>query len=105
MKIKLTNVMVDDQDKALKWPPRKSRQTCSSRSSPTRPCRQGVSRGDVFPGHSLAVFEVDDIEKEYVRPKALGVVFTRQPTRSGPVTLAAFSDTCGNLIQIYQPLQ
>lgn len=91
MKIKLTNVMVDDQDKALKWPPRKSRQTCSSRSSPTRPCRQGVSRGD--------------IEKEYVRPKALGVVFTRQPTRSGPVTLAVFSDTCGNLIQIYQPLQ
>jgi glyoxylase I family protein len=28
---------------------------------------------------------------------------TREPTRSGAVTIAVFSDTCGNLIQLYQP--
>jgi hypothetical protein len=29
-------------------------------------------------------------------------VFTKEPTRAGPVTIAIFSDTCGNLIQLYQ---
>ena len=32
-----------------------------------------------------------------------GVVFRTKPTSAGPVTLAVFEDTCGNLIQIYQP--
>jgi len=31
------------------------------------------------------------------------VVFTTKPTRMGPVTIAVLSDTCGNLIQLYQP--
>jgi glyoxylase I family protein len=35
--------------------------------------------------------------------KAAGVAFTSEPTRMGPVTIAIFSDTCGNLIQLYQP--
>jgi len=48
-------------------------------------------------------FEVDDIEAEHRRLKALGVVFTLAPTKMGPITLAVFADTCGNLIQIYQP--
>jgi glyoxylase I family protein len=48
-------------------------------------------------------FEVDDVEAEYRRLKALGVVFTTVPTKMGPITLAVFADTCGNLIQIYQP--
>jgi len=48
-------------------------------------------------------FEVDDVEAEYRRLKALGVVFTVTPTKMGPITLAVFADTCGNLIQIYQP--
>jgi glyoxylase I family protein len=48
-------------------------------------------------------FEVDDVEAEYRRLKALGVVFTTAPTKMGPITLAVFADTCGNLIQIYQP--
>ena len=38
---------------------------------------------------------------EYARLQKLGVVFTSPPTATGP-TLAAFDDTCGNLIQIYQ---
>ena len=36
---------------------------------------------------------------------AHGVAFTKEPTPAGPITLAVFADTCGNLIQIYQPVQ
>jgi hypothetical protein len=54
-------------------------------------------------GIPLAAFEVSDIQQEYARLKAHGVAFTREPTTMGPVTIAIFSDTCGNLIQLYQP--
>ena len=47
-------------------------------------------------------FEVDDLDAEYRRLKGLGVVFTMVPTNMGPVSIAVFADTCGNLIQIYQ---
>lgn len=48
-------------------------------------------------------FEVDDVDAEYRRLKAADVVFTIAPTKMGPVTIAVFADTCGNLIQIYEP--
>jgi len=51
----------------------------------------------------LAAFEVADIAKEYERLKTHGVTFICDPTPAGPVTIAIFSDTCGNLIQLYQP--
>ena len=51
----------------------------------------------------LAAFEVGDIDSEYARLKALNVVFTSEPATVGPVKIAVFSDTCGNLIQLYQP--
>ncbi|HEY7547648.1 MAG TPA: VOC family protein, partial [Blastocatellia bacterium] len=47
-------------------------------------------------------FVVEDIGKEYERLENLGVVFRTPPTNAGPVTIAIFDDTCGNLIQIYQ---
>ena len=47
-------------------------------------------------------FAVDDVHKEYERLRALGVVFTQEPTEIGPVTVATFDDTCGNLIQLAQ---
>jgi glyoxylase I family protein len=52
----------------------------------------------------LAAFEVGDIAAEYARLKTHGVVFTREPASAGPVMIAVFSDTCGNLIQLYQPV-
>ena len=52
----------------------------------------------------LAAFEVSDLDAEYARLKSRGVVFTTEPTRSGPVAIAVLSDTCGNLIQLYQPM-
>jgi len=53
-------------------------------------------------GIPCTVFEVDDIEQEHTRLKSLGVEFTQPPTPAGPVTIAVFDDTCGNLIQIMQ---
>ena len=53
-------------------------------------------------GIPLTAFQVEDIQKEYARMKKLGVVFKGEPKKTGPVTLCAFEDTCGNLIQLYQ---
>ena len=54
-------------------------------------------------GIPLAAFEVGDIAAEFSRLSAKGVAFTQAPTPAGPVTIAVFADTCGNLIQLYQP--
>ena len=56
-------------------------------------------------GTPVAAFEVDDIEAEPNRLKKHGVKFTTDPKQQGPVKLAIFADTCGNLIQMYQPPQ
>ena len=53
-------------------------------------------------GIPATAFEVEDIEQEFQRLKALGVAFTQGPSRHGPVTIAVCADTCGNLIQLYQ---
>jgi catechol 2,3-dioxygenase-like lactoylglutathione lyase family enzyme len=47
-------------------------------------------------------FESTDIGREHERLAALGVVFRTPPTPAGPVTVAVFDDTCGNLIQLHQ---
>jgi predicted enzyme related to lactoylglutathione lyase len=44
------------------------------------------------------------IKKEYERLKQLGVEFTTEPTKTGPVTIAVFNDTCGNLIQLVEEI-
>lgn len=54
-------------------------------------------------GIPLAAFEVDDVDAEHARLVGNGVVFTSPPRDAGPVRIALFSDTVGNLIQIYQP--
>ncbi len=54
-------------------------------------------------GIPITAFEVDDLESEFKKLSALGVEFTTEPMHAGDVTLAMFNDTCGNMIQIYQP--
>ena len=54
-------------------------------------------------GIPVAAFEVGNLADEFVRLAAKGVAFTRQPMEAGPVMLAVFADSCGNLIQLYQP--
>jgi predicted enzyme related to lactoylglutathione lyase len=127
MRIKLTSIMVDDQDKALmfyaevlgfkkkhefpmgayKWltvvspeGPGDLELSLEPNANPAGKAFQEAMFAQRIP---LAGFEVADIQKEYTRLKALGVVFASEPIRTGPVTIAVFSDTCGNLIQLYAP--
>src|SRR5499433_445295 len=51
-------------------------------------------------GITFASFAVDDIHAEYERLRTDGVVFTQPPVAMGPVTTAVLDDTCGNLIQL-----
>jgi catechol 2,3-dioxygenase-like lactoylglutathione lyase family enzyme len=51
-------------------------------------------------GIPLVQFAVDDVEAEYRRLTEKGVVFTQPPTDGGPVMVAVLDDTCGNLVQI-----
>jgi predicted enzyme related to lactoylglutathione lyase len=126
MKIKLTSVFVDDQDKALKFYTQvlgfvKKRDiplgefkwlTVVSPEEPDgtelllepsdNPATKTFKQAIFEQGIPLAAFVVDDIQKEYERLKNLGVEFTMEPTNMGMTTAAVFNDTCGNLIQIYQ---
>jgi glyoxylase I family protein len=127
MRIKLTSIMVDNQDKALKFytgvlgfqkkfeiPVGEYRWiTVVSPQGPddlelslepnANPAGKAFQEAMFAQGIPLAAFEATDIAADYARLKAQGVAFTREPTRMGPVTIAVFSDTCGNLIQLYQP--
>src|SRR5262245_52116615 len=127
MRIKLTSIMVDDQAKALKFYTevfgfRKKHEipvgpyrwlTVVSPDGPgdhelslepnANPAGKTFQDAMFKQGIPLAAFEVDDLAGEYRRLKQLGVVFTQEPMRAGPVQIAVCSDTCGNLIQLYQP--
>lgn len=126
MKINLTSVFVDDQDKAIKFYTNilgfvKKKDvpvgefkwlTVASPEAPNgtelllepndNPAAKTYQEAIFQQGIPLAQFAVDDIQKEYERLKGLGVRFTQAPTPMGPVTTAVFDDTCGNLIQIVQ---
>ncbi len=126
MKIKLNSVMVDDQDKALKFyteilgfvkkndiPMGEFRWlTVVSPEEPNGtelvlepmgfPPARTYQMALFEAGIPLTALQVEDIQNEYARLKKLGVVFKGEPKPAGPVTLCAFEDTCGNLIQIYQ---
>lgn len=51
-------------------------------------------------GIPAASFAVHDLVAEHRRLSDAGVVFTQEPTPMGPVSVAIFNDTCGNLIQL-----
>jgi glyoxylase I family protein len=127
MKIRLTSIMVDNQDKALKFytetfgfvkkheiPVGEYRWlTVVSPDGPdnielslepnANPAGKAFQEAIFKQGIPAAAFEVDDIAQEYQRLQQLNVMFTKSPTQMGPVTIAICSDTCGNLIQLYQP--
>lgn len=56
----------------------------------------------VADGIPITSFQVDDVDAEYDRLRALDVVFTQAPMDAGPVRMAVLDDTCGNLIQILE---
>ena len=124
MKINLASVLVDDQDKALRFytevlgfakkteiPLGAHRWlTVVSPESPDgpelllepdeHPAAKPFKDALVQDGIPFTSFAVEDVQREYDRLSALGVRFTQAPLSSGPVTTAVLDDTCGNLIQI-----
>lgn len=64
------------------------------------PAARSFKQAMMADGIPLASFAVEDVNAEYTRLQALGVRFTQEPVEMGPVTIAIFDDTCGNLIQI-----
>jgi len=124
MKIVITSVLVDDQEKALQFytnilgfttkhdiPMGEARWlTLVSPSDPDgvelllepsgHPAVPPFKAALVNDGIPFTSFGVDDVRAEYERLRAAGVTFTQPPVDMGPVTTAVFDDTCGNLIQI-----
>jgi glyoxylase I family protein len=123
MRIKLTSVIVDDQDKALDFytrvlgfVPSQNIPVGEFRWITVRSPEGGDAEVTLEPnanpagktfqealfeqGIPITAFEVDNVRAEYDRLCRLGVQFTMEPTAAGPMTLAVFLDTCGNLIQI-----
>lgn len=130
MKIILTSVPVDDQSKALKFytevlgfqlkfdipmgefrwltvvnpdEPESTQLLLEPDNNPSlNNAAKQFKKALYDKGIPWTVFAVADINAEYERMKGLGVVFTMPPKQAGPVTIAVFDDTCGNLIQILQ---
>jgi predicted enzyme related to lactoylglutathione lyase len=126
MKIKLTSVMVDDQDKALafytgvlgfqkkleipmgpyRWltvvSPEEPDAAQLSLEPNANPAGREFQQAMFSQKIPVAAFQVDDLESEAARLRKQGVVFVTEPTDAGAIWLAIISDTCGNLIQLYQ---
>lgn len=124
MKINLSSVTVDDQDKALRFytevlgfevkhdiPMGEHRWiTLVSAEDPEgtelclepdeHPAVKAFKSALVEDGIPFTSFAVQDVAAEHKRLEALGVRFTQPPVNYGTVTAAVFDDTCGNLIQI-----
>jgi len=124
MKIVVTSVFVDDQEKALRFytgvlgfvkkkdiPLGQSRWlTVVAQGDPDgtelllepdhHPAVGPFKKALVSDGIPFASFGVEDVGTEYERLRTAGVRFTQPPVAMGPVTTAVFDDGCGNLIQI-----
>ena len=120
MKIKLMNMYVDDQEKALRFYTEKLGfkkkadfskgdfrwLTVVASDDPEgvelvlQRAMMPAAKGLQDAGQSAANFYVDDVAKEHDRLAALDVKFTMPPTKVTGSTIAILDDTCGNLIQL-----
>ena len=126
MKIKLTSVYVDDQDKALRFytevlgfakkadfsngpfrwltvvspeePDGTELQLALNDNSAAKAYQQAMFQQ----GQPAAMFYTDDVKRDYERIKARGAEFTMPPTDVTASTIAMLNDTCGNLVQLTQ---
>ena len=126
MKIKLTSIYVDDQDKALlfytdvlgfakkadfsngpfRW------LTVASAEDPggtelqlalnNNPAAKAYQQAIFQQGQPAAMFYTDDVKGDYQRIKARGAEFTMPPTDVTASIIAMLNDTCGNLVQLTQ---
>ncbi|QFT48857.1 MULTISPECIES: VOC family protein [unclassified Roseivivax] len=126
MKIYVTSVFVDDQDKAEqfyvdvlgfkvqndiplgehRWltvvsteQPDGPELLLEPSSHAAIPTYKRALVADGIPAHS---FEVEDLDIEYKRLRDLDVIFVQTPVDAGSVRIAVIDDTCGNLIQLIE---
>ena len=126
MKIKVTSVYVDDQEKALRFytevlgfakktdfsqgpfrwltvaspedPDGTELQLALNNNPPAKAYQQALFQQS----QPAAMFYTDDLQADYERMKARGAQFTMPPTGVTGSTIAMLNDTCGNLIQLTQ---
>ncbi|MBD2868871.1 VOC family protein [Paenibacillus arenilitoris] len=126
MKIMVTSLFVQDQDKALpfytetlgfvkkhdvpvgkfRWialvSPDEQDGTELLLEPNDHPAAREYQKKIFADGIPATMFGVADIHQEYERLSENGVKFTIEPTKMGELTIAVFDDTCGNFIQIVQ---
>lgn len=126
MKLWVSSILVDDQDKALRFytdvlgfephteiplgearwltltAPADRDGMQLSLEPDSHPAVGPFKAAMVADGIPFTSFAVDDLAAETARLKALGVRFTQEPLAMGPVTTAVIDDTCGNLIQLVE---
>jgi predicted enzyme related to lactoylglutathione lyase len=126
MKIKLTNVYVDDQEKALRFysevlgfvkkadftqgpfrwltvtSPEEPDGTELQLALNDNPANKAYQQAKFQEGQPAAMFYTDDVKRDYERIKSRGGEFTMPPTDVPGATITMLSDTCGNIIQINQ---
>jgi len=124
VKIKLTSIYVNDQEKALRFytkvlgfvkkadftqgsyrwltvaSPEEPDGTELQLALNDKPAARAYQQALFEQGQPAAMFYVDDVQREYDRMKPLGAEFTMPPTKVTGSTIAMLNDTCGNLIQI-----
>ena len=126
MKIKVTSVYVDDQEKALRFytevlgfvkktdfsqgpfrwltvaspedPDGAELQLALNNNPPAKTYQQALFQQ----GQPAAMFFTDDVQADYERMKARGAEFTMPPKDVTASKIAMLNDTCGNLIQVTQ---
>ncbi len=126
MKIKLTSVHVDDQEKALRFytevlgfekkadfsqgpfrwltvaSPEDQDGTELQLALNNNPAAKAYQQAMFQQGQPAAMFFTDDVRADYERMKARGAEFTKPPTDVTGSRIAMLNDTCGNLIQVTQ---
>jgi len=124
VKIKVTSIYVNDQEKALRFytevlgfvkkadftqgpfrwltvaSPEEPDGTELQLAPNYNPAARAYQQAMFEQGQPAAMFYVDDVQREYDRMKPLGAEFTMPPTKVTGSTIAKLKDTCGNLIQI-----
>ena len=126
MKIKVTSIYVDDQEKALRFytevlgfakksdfsngpyrwltvaSPEDMGGTELQLALNNNPAAKAYQEAIFQQGQPAAMFFTDEVKGDYERIKALGGEFTMPPTSVTGSTIAMLKDTCGNLIQLTQ---
>ncbi len=124
MKIKLTNIFVNDQEKALRFytdvlgfvkkadftqgpfrwltvaSPEEPDGTQLQLALNDNPAARAFQQAQFEQKQPAAMFYVDDVQQEFDRMKAMGADFIMPPTKVTGSTIAMLNDTCGNRIQI-----